>query len=89
MTESFSGVSELEIEVFQSMYGSSDFSNLKLFEGVRGVGKVDIHGSLGDRKYADWLEATMQLDPEDDPVPFWEKYVGGQQAWDTWSSGGR
>ncbi|KAK3626154.1 hypothetical protein LTR22_023275 [Elasticomyces elasticus] len=44
--ESFTGVDELEIEVFQSMYGSCDFSVLHLFEGVRGVGKVLIKGSL-------------------------------------------
>ena len=87
--ESFNHADSLEIEVFQSMYGSSDFTVLRLFEGVRGVGKVDIHGSLGDRRYADWLEAAMQLNPGDDPAPFWEKYVGGQRAWDAWSHGTR
>ncbi|KAK3109416.1 hypothetical protein LTR53_017360, partial [Teratosphaeriaceae sp. CCFEE 6253] len=45
---SFTGIAELEIEVFQAMYGSCDFSVLRLFEGVRGVEKVVIKGSVGD-----------------------------------------
>ena len=87
--ESFSGVEELSIDVFQSMYGSCDFSVLKLFEGVRGVGKVKIDGSLGDRKYADWLTKVIMLSEGEEPEPFWEEYVGGNRAWDAWSHGAR
>jgi hypothetical protein len=87
--ESFSGVEELRIDVFQSMYGSCDFSVLKLFEGVRGVGKVVIEGSLGDRKYADWLGKVIQLPLGEIAEPFWEEYVGGVKAWDAWTHGSR
>lgn len=87
--ESFNGVEELQIDVFQSMYGSCDFSVLKLYEGVRGIGKVIIDGSLGDRKYASWLERCMQL-PYGTPVtPFSEEYVGGNHAWHAWTQGNR
>jgi hypothetical protein len=87
--ESFSGGQELEIEVFQAMYGSCDFSVLKLFEDVRGVGKVIIHGSLGDGIYANWLAKCMQQ-PEGTPAtPYHEKYVGGMPAWDAWQNGNR
>ncbi|TKA73401.1 hypothetical protein B0A55_04284 [Friedmanniomyces simplex] len=51
--ESFTGVEELEIEVFQSMYGSCDFSVLQLFEGVRGVGKAVVQGA--------WAMAGMRI----------------------------
>ena len=46
--ESFTGVEELDIEVFQSMYASCDFNVLKLFEGVRGVSRAMVRGSVGD-----------------------------------------
>ncbi|KAK3703935.1 hypothetical protein LTR37_014153 [Vermiconidia calcicola] len=82
--ESFSGAKELEINVFQSMYGSCDFSVLKLFEGIRGVGKVSIQGSLGDGKYADWLANTMQLPCGTFVAPYFERYVGGMPFWDAW-----
>lgn len=85
--ESFNGCDELEIDVFQAMYGSCDFTNLKRFEGVRGVGRVRIHGSLGDRRYADWLTECMQAEPGYTPEPFYERYVGGVQSWDAWAFG--
>lgn len=59
--EAFTGVHELEIEVFQAMYGSCDFGVLRLFEGVRGVGKAVVQGSVGDGRYAAWLARTMML----------------------------
>ena len=80
---------ELQIDVFQAMYGSCDFSVLRLFEGVRGVGKVGIEGSLGDRKYADWLARTMELPLGTRAAPYYEKYVGGVPAWDSWTHGNR
>lgn len=87
--ESFNGVEELHIDVFQSMYGSCDFSVLKLFEGVRGVGKVVIEGSLGDRKYADWLAAVLKLPLGTEAQPFYEEFVGGNPAWHAWQQGSR
>lgn len=80
--ESFNGCDELEIDVFQAMYGSCDFTVLKLFEGVRGVGHVNIQGSLGDRRYADWLTTCMESPPDTVFEPFYEKYVGGVKSWD-------
>lgn len=59
--EAFTGVEELEIEAFQAMYSSSDYAVLELFEGVRGVGKAKVQGSVGDGKYAGWLAQTMML----------------------------
>jgi hypothetical protein len=87
--ESFSGVDDLHIDVFQSMYGSCDFSVLSLFEGVRGVKRVKIDGSLGDRRYANWLADTIKLPPGQVPEPFHEECVGGVKAWDAWTHGSR
>lgn len=80
--DSFNGCEELEIDVFQAMYGSCDFSNLKSFEGVRGVGRVKIEGSLGDRRYADWLTNVMESKPGTEWEQFYERYVGGVKSWD-------
>ncbi|KAF2485942.1 hypothetical protein BDY17DRAFT_67774 [Neohortaea acidophila] len=87
--ESFNGVEALHIEVFQAMYGSCDFAVLKLFEGVRGVGKVTLEGSLGDRRYAEWLAQTMELPMGEEARPFSEEYVGGMKEWSAWQRGVR
>lgn len=86
---SFSGVEELEIEVFQSMYGSCDFTKLRLFEGVRGVNRAVVDGSVGDGKYAAWLAGIMMLPEGEEVLPYSEVYVGGHWAWDAWSRGNR
>lgn len=83
-TESFSGVESLEIEVFQSMYGSCDFSNLRLFEDVRGVGKATVQGSIGDGMYAKWLEASL-MSPVGTEVPAYaEGRIAGSSSWAAW-----
>ena len=87
--EAFLDVEALEIEVFQAMFGSCDFSVLKLFEGVRGVGKVTIHGSLGDGKYANWLASCMEMPAGTSVTPYYEEYVGGNKAWHAWAQGNR
>lgn len=87
--ESFSGVEELEIEVFQAMYGSCDFSTLRLFEGVRGVGKVVVYGSVGDGKYAEWLSRCMMSPTGTMVETYSEQYIGGSKAWDAWQNGNR
>lgn len=87
--ESFSGVEELEIDVFQAMYGGSDFSVLGLFEDVRDVGRVKIDGSLGDGKYAAWLSDLMQQPAGTEATPYHEEYVGGVPSWHAWSKGNR
>lgn len=89
VAESFSGVDELEVEVFQAMYGSCDFGNLRPFEGVRGVRRAVVQGSVGDGRYARWLARTMELPPGSEPAPFSEEYIGGNMAWDAWTHGNR
>ena len=87
--DSFNGVEELEIEVFQSMYGSCDFSKLKLFEGVRGVGRAVVQGSIGDGKYACWLADAMMKTEGTLVEPYTELYIGGDKAWSAWQNGNR
>ncbi|EMC97908.1 hypothetical protein BAUCODRAFT_66757 [Baudoinia panamericana UAMH 10762] len=87
--ESFSGAEELEIEVFQAMYGSCDFSVLNLFEGVRGVGKAVVQGSVGDGRYADWLARCMMSEPGSTVPAYSEKYIGGSKVWSAWQHGNR
>ena len=62
------------------MYGSCDFSVLKLFEDVRGVGRVNIEGSLGDGRYAHWLTRVMEMPFGHDPPPYNENL----RSWDAW-----
>lgn len=86
VTESFDGIESLEIEVFQAMYGSCDFSNLRLFEGVRGVGRAVVKGSIGDGNYARWLEISL-MTPEGVDVPrYSQTWVGGSESWKAWQS---
>jgi hypothetical protein len=60
-TEAFTGAEEFTIEVFQAQFGSSDYKVLKLFEGIRGVKKSRVYGSVqAFPEYAKWLEAIMQ-----------------------------
>lgn len=76
-SESFSGLEELELEVFQSSYGTCDFSVLHLFEGVRGVGKAVVQGSVGDGNYAKWLENAMMSGMDAEIAEYSEECVGG------------
>lgn len=51
---------ELTIEVFQAQFGSSDYKVLKLFEGVRGVERTKVYGSVtGFPEYVEWLQNVM------------------------------
>lgn len=59
--ESFNGVEELDIEVFQSMFDSCSFAKLSLFEGLRDIKKAVVRGSVGDGRYAAWLANSMML----------------------------
>lgn len=81
--DSFSGVEELEVEVWQAEYGTSDLKTLRMFEGVRGVKVVKVSGSVGGG-YARWLEGVMQLDIGEEG----EEWEGGM-GYDLWSSGNR
>lgn len=67
----FSGVEELTIEVFQAQFGSSDYKVLKLFEGVRGVRKVKIYGSVTlFPEYVAWLKEVMMTPIGMEVLPF-------------------
>lgn len=83
-TECFTGLEVLEIEVFQPSYGTCDFTVLKLLEGVRGVGKAVVAGSVGDGNYARWLEMAMMSDVGREIPEYTEEYVGGDKVslWD-------
>lgn len=84
-TEAFSGVAELVVDVFQSMYGSCDFGVLRLLEDVRGVGKAGVVGSVGDGRYAAWLaEGMMLADGVEREEGFAEEFVGGSKAAQAW-----
>jgi hypothetical protein len=90
-TKAFSGVEELTIEVFQAQFGSSDYKVLRLFEGVRGVKRARVYGSVtAFPEYAAWLEATI-VTPEDGVVEVFdkEKAVMRQvRAYDIWTVSG-
>jgi hypothetical protein len=88
-SEDFSDLESLEIEVFQSMYGSCDFTNLQLFEGVRGVGKAVVQGSVGDGNYARWLEACLMSPRGVEVPPFSGEWKSGMRSWAVWQSGAR
>ena len=83
-TDCFTGLEFLEIEVFQPSYGTCDFTVLKLLEGVRGVGKAVVAGSVGDGNYAKWLEMAMMSDVGREIPEYTEEYVGGDKVslWD-------
>ena len=59
-SDAFSGVEELTIEVFQAQFGGSDYRVLRLFEGIRGVKKVKIFGSvIAFPEYVGWLRGSI------------------------------
>ena len=58
VSDAFSGAEELEVEVWQAMFDAADLAVLRLFEGVREVGRAMVKGSVG-RDYAVWLEGVM------------------------------
>lgn len=78
VTEAFSNLDELNIEVQQAMYLGVGYGNLKKFEGIRGVKKVHIHGSTtGFEEYIKWLENVI-TSPADAKI---EDYVPSQTGW--------
>ncbi len=58
MQECFNGVERLEIEAGEAMFRSAGVGVLMLFQGVRGVGRVVVGGSVGNG-FARWLEGCM------------------------------
>lgn len=66
----FSQCEVLALDVFQAIYGGCDFGVLRLFEGVRGVGRAVVGGSVGDGRYARWLEECMMAPSGQEIEPF-------------------
>ncbi|KAK4219461.1 hypothetical protein QBC37DRAFT_272667 [Rhypophila decipiens] len=76
----FSGAEELTIYVYRAMFiGGVGVDVLRRFEGVRGVRKARILGSvLGFERYVQWLEGRMMREVEGDD----EDEMEGD-AWET------
>lgn len=55
VTASFSGCEELDVEVWEAEYGTSNLNTLRMFEGIRVVKRVKIVGNIGE-EYRTWLE---------------------------------
>ena len=84
--ESFNDVEELSIEVFQAQFGSSDYEVLKLFEGIRGVRRARVYGSVtAFPEYVEWLQDAMKT-PEGVEVEMFDKGKVGAQVrpYDMW-----
>lgn len=86
--DSFTGVEELFIEAFQVQFGGSDYSVLKLFEGVRGVKRATISRSvMGFPEYVEWLQRSMMapvgcdvgdfVPPEKEIAEYIHSFLGG------------
>lgn len=59
--KAFSYMDEVFVDVAQAMFLGAGYENLRVLEGVRGVGKVVIRGSTtGFEGYVDWLRAVME-----------------------------
>jgi hypothetical protein len=66
--EAFTCGEELTLEVFQAQFGSSDYKVLSLFEGIRGVKKAKIYGSVtAFPEYVAWLQGAM-MTPNDTAI---------------------
>ena len=57
--KAFSGLENLQIEVFRSSFGLCGYDALDGFAGVRGVKRAKVYGSI-DPIYARWLEELME-----------------------------
>ncbi|KAL8869041.1 MAG: hypothetical protein Q9174_004569 [Haloplaca sp. 1 TL-2023] len=72
VVRTFTGMDEVEIEVFRASWAIGTYEALEGFIKIRGVRRAKVHGSLG-KKYARWLEGVMmspvgaeivELDPQ-------------------------
>lgn len=89
VTKAFSGVEELTIEVFQAQFGSCGREVLGLWEGVRGVKRARVYGSVtAFPGYARWLGGSMEMGVGEVVEPFMdvEKGVGQREEHDIWSN---
>ncbi|KAG4435403.1 hypothetical protein IFR05_009110 [Cadophora sp. M221] len=84
--KSFTGVEELSIEVFQAQFGSSDYKVLKLFEGIRGVKRAKVYGSvIAFPEYVEWLQNSIRTPEGMDIEVFANERAGAQvRPYDIW-----
>lgn len=87
LRESFSGMEELEIDVYQAMYGGCDYTVLHLFEDIRGVRRAAVTGSIGNGHYAAWLAKTMMSPIGSDVLAYLPDIR--TQRWESWTHGNR
>jgi hypothetical protein len=81
VTEAFSGKEELTIEVWQPVYLGVGRDNLRRFEGVRGVKRAKVFGSVsGFRDYARWLEAGIMSSVSCEVTPFVEVSIADERC---------
>ncbi|KAI9667379.1 MAG: hypothetical protein M1821_000194 [Bathelium mastoideum] len=82
--DAFSGVEELQLEVFQAQFGSCGYEVLRRFVGVRGVRRAKVFGSV-EEGFARWLEGVMMSESGAVVKGFEE----GRGEYDLWTHGGR
>ncbi|MCJ1380042.1 hypothetical protein MMC17_003145 [Xylographa soralifera] len=59
VTDAFTGVEELRVDVWEASFGAAGVRVLEGFWGVRGVGKARVRGCV-ERGMGSWLERVMQ-----------------------------
>lgn len=71
VTEAFSGLDELTIDVVQAQFRGSDYEVLKLFEGIRDVKRVVVIGSVSAfPEYITWLKNLAMMPQGSEVVSF-------------------
>ena len=85
--DAFTGIEELTVEVFQSQFGSSDYTILRLFEGIRGVKHARVFDSItAFPEYICWLENAMMSPKGMSVVDYGESEA--EVVRDLWTVGG-
>ncbi|OTA61214.1 hypothetical protein K449DRAFT_434973 [Hypoxylon sp. EC38] len=82
-TAQLSGKEEVVLEAWQAMWRGSGPDVLRLFEGVRGVRRARIVGSIGGfEDYARWLEKAMMREVGAKVEPFsWSAGLEFESSW--------
>jgi len=82
--DAFTSIEELTVEVFQSQFGSSDHTVLRLFEEIRGVKRARVLGSItAFPEYISWLENAMMSPKGTGVVEYVEN--GAEVVRDLWT----
>ncbi|KAI1398103.1 hypothetical protein F4819DRAFT_498975 [Hypoxylon fuscum] len=85
-TAQLTGKEEVVLEAWQAMWRGSGPDVLRLFEGVRGVRRAKVLGSIGGfEDYAKWLEHAMMCEVGTKVEPFF--WDAGREAVPSWALG--